>query len=154
MDYPPQIQKLLEKYWATETSVIEERELRNYFVLHPEHTDAHTAYFLMLQEDAEIEAQIRPKPIEEAIISPLWKRFVSVAAAVTLVVIAGFLIENQLSQNKAMNQSAEVYTEEEANEAYEQAKQALLLVSRKMNTTQDKAVKKISIVEPYTTILK
>ena len=154
MGYPPQIEKLLEKYWDAETSVIEERELRNYFVLHPEHTDAHTGYFLMLQEDSEIEAQKRPEPITTAEIRPIWKRFVSAAAAIALVVIAGFLIQNQLSQNKAMNQSAEVYSEEDADEAYAQAKEALLLVSRKMNKTQGKAAKKINIIEPYTTILK
>ena len=154
MGYPPQIEKLLEKYWDAETSVIEERELRNYFILHPEHTDAHTAYFLMLQEDSEIEAHNRPEPITAAEIRPMWKRFVSAAAAIALVAIAGFLIQNQLSQNKAMNQSAEVYSEEDADEAYAQAKEALLLVSRKMNKTQGKAAKKINIVEPYTTILK
>ncbi len=154
MGYPPQIEKLLEKYWATETSIIEERELRDYFILHPEHADAHTAYFLMLQEDSVIEADKRPEPIKPAVLRPMWKRFVSIAAAIALVAIAGFLIQNQLMENKAMNQSAEVYTEEDADEAYTQAKEALLLVSRKMNATQGKAAKKINIVEPYTTILK
>ncbi|RLD21923.1 MAG: hypothetical protein DRI69_02685 [Bacteroidetes bacterium] len=154
MGYPPQIEKLLEKYWAAETSVVEERELRQYFILHPEHTDAHTAYFLLLQEESEVEASIRPESINPAILRPLWKRVVSIAAAIALVATAGFLIQNQLSQNKTMHQSAEVYTEQDADKAYAQAKEALLLVSRKMNATQSKAAKKIHIVEPYTTILK
>jgi hypothetical protein len=154
MDYPPQIEKLLEKYWAAKTSLFEERELRNYFILHPEHTNAHTAYFLMLQEESEIEALVRPNPIEAVVIRPMWKRFASVAAAIAFVAIAGFLIQNQLSQNKASDQSAEVYTKEETDEAYAQAKQALLLVSRKMNATKVKTANKINIVEPYTTILK
>jgi len=154
MDYPPQIKKLLEKYWAAETSVAEERELRNYFVLHPEHTDAHTAYFLMLREEAEVEASMRPIPIKEVAVRPVLRRIVSVAAALALIVVAGFLIQNQLKQNNALNQSSEVITADDADEAYAQAKQALLLVSRKMNASQEKAAKKINIVEPYTTLLK
>jgi len=108
----------------------------------------------MLQEDAAIEATMRPEPINPALIRPMWKRFVSVAVAVVLVAIAGFLIQNQLSQNKTMNQSAEVFTQEDTDKAYAQAKEALLLVSLKLNATKDKAARKIHLVEPYTTILK
>jgi tRNA(Leu) C34 or U34 (ribose-2'-O)-methylase TrmL len=154
MDYPPQIEKLLEKYWNTETSVLEERELHNYFVLHPEHMDAHSAYFLMLSEDAEIEASVRPQAIKKDITQPVIRRIISVAAAVTLIVAAGFLIQNQLAQGNESNQSAQVYTVKETDEAYAQAKQALLLVSQKMKASKEKASSKIKIIEPYTTILK
>ncbi len=154
MDYPPQIEKLLDKYWAAETSVIEERELLNYFVLHPEHSDANTAYFLMIKEDQEIESSIPPRAITANVVRPLWKLFASVAAAIVFVAIAGFLIQNQLSENKAMNQSAEVISDKEADEAYAQAREALLLVSRKLNASKNKVAEKVTIIEPYTRILK
>lgn len=154
MEYPPQIEKLLEKYWTAETSVLEEGEIRNYFILHPEHADAHSAYFLMLEEEAGIEAAIRPQPIKITAVRPAWKRVVNVAAAIVLVAMAGFLVQNQLNETPSINQGAEQYSQDETDEAYAQAKQALLLVSQKLNSSQNRALKKLEVVEPYTTILK
>ena len=91
MDYPPQIQKLLEQYWAAETTVAEEQEIRNYFLLHPEHADNHSAYFLMLQEDSEVEAPSAPAPIVSSNVIPMWKKALSLAAGVALLVTAGMI---------------------------------------------------------------
>ena len=153
MEYPPQIQKLLEKYWAAETSVAEEQELRSYFLLHKENADPHTAYFLMLSEESEIEAPSRPLPVQETRIVPMWKRAIGIAAAVLLLVSAGIFIERQMSK-PGMLANENVQSIEDPNEAYEQAKEALLLVSQKLNDSQNTAATKLNKIEPYTTILK
>lgn len=154
MEYPPQIQKLLEKYWAAETTVAEENELRSHFLMHQDSVDATAAYFLMLQEDSEIEAPAPPPAIEEPRIIPMWKRVMSVAAAVAVLILAGIFVQNQLSKTELVSGQAEIHNVEDADEAYLQAKQALLLVSRKLNDTQNKASTEMKKVEPYTTILK
>ncbi len=154
MEYPPQIQKLLEKYWAAETTVAEENELRSYFLMHQDSVDATAAYFLMLQEDSEVEAPAPPPVIEEPRVVPMWKRVMSIAAAIVVLVLAGVFVQNQLNKTESVSGQAEIHNVEDADEAYLQAKQALLLVSKKLNDSQTKASTEMKKVEPYTTILK
>lgn len=154
MDYPQHVAKLLNKYWEGQTSVEEERELRQYFELHPEHADASTAYFLMLSEESQIEAPSIPElPSHEAKTRPMWIKVMSIAASVLLIVFAGIAISKYSGVNTSP-QSANTYVVEDPDEAYEQARQALLLVSRKMNQTQVQASSEVEKVTPYTTILK
>ncbi len=153
MDYPQQIEKLLNKYWEGATSVEEERELRQYFELHPEHADATTAYFLMLSEDSTVEAPFAPQLPEQAKVRPMWRRAMSIAAAIMLLVVAGIAI-TKYGSVAPMDQTANTYVVEDPDEAYEQARQALLLVSQKMNKSQVKASSEVEKVTPYTSILK
>lgn len=158
MGYPPQIQKLLDKYWDAETTVAEEQELRTYFLLHPEHADAHTAYFLMLKEESEIEAPTIPQPLKPGKVRSMWRRTLSAAAVVLVVVVAGLVIQNQ-NVNKPQNvvqsnTKASVVEIEDPDLAYEEAKQALMLVSRKMRESTSHAETEMNKVEPYTTLLK
>lgn len=154
MEYPPQIQKLLEKYWAAETTVAEENELRSYFLMHRDSVDPTAAYFLMLQEDSEVEAPAPPPAITEPRVIPMWKRAMSIAAAVAVLILAGIFVQNQLNRTESVSGQANIQNVEDADEAYLQAKQALLLVSRKLNDSQSKASTEMKKVEPYTTILK
>ena len=154
MEYPPQIQKLLDRYWAAETTVAEENELRSYFLMHPDNADATVAYFLMLQEDSEMEAPAPPSMIEESRVVPMWKRAMSIAAAVAVLVLAGLFVQNQLNKTESVSGQAAIHNVDDPDEAYLQAKQALLLVSRKLNDSQTKANTEMKKVEPYTTFLK
>jgi len=154
MEYPPQIQKLLEKYWAAETTVAEEIELRSYFQMHQDSADPTMAYFLMIQEEGEVEAPAPPPAIQTAQVVPLRRRVLSIAAAIAVLVVAGMFVQNQLSKTDTINGHAEIHNVDDADEAYLQAKQALLLVSKKLNDSQVQASSKMNKVEPYTTILK
>lgn len=151
MEYPPRIQELLKKYWQAETTIEEERELGQYFVLHPEHRDGQAAYFLLLKEQREVEMPGRHSSIK-GIMRPTFRRTLSIAAAVLVLVVAGILIQRQVQP--PVQQEPIVETVEDPREAYEQARQALLLVSAKLNNTQDRALEKMQKARPYTEILK
>ncbi len=153
MDYPQQIEKLLNKYWEGQTSIEEERELRQYFELHSSHADATTAYFLMLSGEGEIEAPFTPELPQQAKTRPMWVKALSIAASVLLIVFAGVAI-SKYSGVTTQSRGANTYVVDDPDEAYEQARQALLLVSQKMNQSQVKASSQVDKVTPYTTILK
>ena len=153
MDYPQQIEKLLNKYWEGQTSVEEEREIRQYFELHRDHADSTTAYFLMLSDEGEVEAPFTPELPLEAKTRPMWVKVMSIAASVLLIVFAGITI-SKYSVPETAPQSANTYVVEDPDEAYEVARQALLLVSTKMNQSQVKASSEVNKVTPYTSILK
>jgi hypothetical protein len=108
----------------------------------------------MLQEDSEVEAPAPPPAIAEQRVIPMWKRVASIAAAVAVLILAGIFVQNQLNRTESVSGQAEIHNVEDADEAYLQAKQALLLVSRKLNDSQSKASTEMKKVEPYTTILK
>ncbi|MDX1476950.1 MAG: hypothetical protein R3301_04560 [Saprospiraceae bacterium] len=155
MDYPPRIQELLEKYWKTETTVEEERELRNYFVLHPEHADQTTAYFLFLKLESGIESP-RVLPPVEVTRRPVIIRLMAVAAVILLLITAGIFIERE-RQNSTDLAQEEITTNdsfEDPNAAYAEAKEALLLISQKLNASKKQAQAQIARATPYTEILK
>ena len=86
MDYPPRIQQLLDKYWSAESTIEEERELKNYFVVHSENTDANMAYFKFLEEEGaiEFEGMLEPPRASVKTISPAI-RIMRIAAAAAVL---------------------------------------------------------------------
>ena len=155
MDYPPRIQELIEKYWQTETTVEEERELRNYFVLHPEHADQTTAYFLFLKLESSIESPRVVRPVEISR-RPVMMRLMAIAAAILLLITAGIFIERQRQANTDFAEQEPVSSDsfEDPNAAYAEAKEALLLISKKLNASKKEAQTQIARATPYTEILK
>ena len=152
MDYPPHIQNLVEKYWDAETSVAEESELQNYFLLHPEHADQNAAYFLFLKTEREIEApELQSIPVRR--IQPAFKRWASIAAAVAIFAMAGLFVQKQFAP-EVLPAESYVDSYQTPEQAYAEAKQALLLISEKLSSTQSKASEHIKKVQPYTDILK
>lgn len=152
MDYPPRIQALLEKYWKTETTVEEEKELRNYFVLHPEHGDHTTAYFQFLQLEGSIESPKVTAPVVRNMRRSRITRIVSIAAAVLLLVTAGIYFDK--NPDDTATDRAVVDSFQDPNEAYQEAKEALMLISEKLNSSKRKAGEQIARAKPYTEILK
>lgn len=154
MDYPPRIRTLLDLYWKAETSIEEERELRNYFLLHPEHSDGHTAYFTFLSNESEIEMQAPPEAIMRPVVRR-WRAVAGMAAAILILIVAGIVIQHNVqppANGPEVVASEDSY--ENPEEAYEQARQALLMVSQKLNASRAQASEQLDKAKPYTEILK
>lgn len=157
MDYPKRIRELLEKYWEADTTLEEERELKSYFLLHADQGDATAGYFLFLQSEKETDipaiASLEQNS-RSAKIRPMWIRVTAIAASIALLVFAVLTLQQIQQESNEVYQNANVQVVEDPEQAYKEAKQALLLVAEKMQTSQAKAAKQIDKVEPYTTILK
>ena len=136
MEYPPRIDHLLEKYWQTETTVEEERELKAYFAQHPETGGATAGYFLFLENEARTDAPDLGSVKEAVVVKPLWKRYLSIAASILLICVAIFSLQKISRDDQISVQHANIHEIEDPDEAYEQAKQALLLVASKMHASE------------------
>ena len=138
-----EINDLLEKYWTGETTLDEEARLRRYFQEQepPAHLRPVAALFQHYQApprlsddfDAQLEVQLAK---EEAPVVPMTSRWLKVAAAV-VILLAGtlWLKYHYVADTPTAAPVAVVTTDtyEDPERAYEEAKQALLLVSSLMN---------------------
>lgn len=137
MDYK-HIHSLLESYWAGTSSPEEEKQLKAFFSQAevPEELQAYRAYFsyLSLSEKLTPARAINPLPTVPLYKRPRWQVW-AVAATILCVLGIGYVLRTkQFSEPLRPNSIAEVLpadTFEDPEEAYETAKQALLLVSSK-----------------------
>lgn len=141
---------LSDKYWKSESSIAEEQELRK-IAQDKEQTKAlapeESAYFNVLNEvdnlklDESFEKSLFQKIEREESLNKslsllargknLWQgtysSLVRIAATVLIILASGMIIYNASQQRK------EAIAQKEAREAFEVTKQALLLVSAKLN---------------------
>lgn len=114
------IKELQEKYWAGETSLAEEAELKAYFKKNPSLT-MEERYWNALKAK---QSQTPPKSFKHP--SANWRSRWSVAAAITVGLIAAVLvIQDARSQRE--------FVVEDPKEAYEITRKALLMVSSGLN---------------------
>lgn len=142
------IQELLDKYWAAETSPEEEQQLRE--ALKDSGNSAYAAYFNFLNTEASKTMQSAVKSERQTKVVTL-RRALSFAAAVLVLVVAGIAIQQNMI-DKVDVATADSY--EDPREAYEEAKQALLLVSEKLNSSRELAEEKLEKTQPYIEIIK
>ncbi len=162
------IDQLLEKYWAAETSLEEERQLRDYFQnkeVAPQH-EPFSALFQVfstaseeeVSEDfdqrllAQLQMEESPKIVSIARPKRPWGRYLSQVAAVAALLFGIWFVywqpaEVELAQ---LNQQEKV----EARKAYQEAKAALFLLSKKMNKGTNTAISGINQLEKSTKIFK
>lgn len=114
------IKKLSEKYWAGETSLEEEAELKEYYKQNPSLTQE-GQYFRQVKQ-LQNEPNIRFSHPAKIGMRARW----SVAAAVTVGLIAAVLVLED-----ARNQDQ--FAIEDPQEAYEITKKALMMVSSGLN---------------------
>lgn len=151
MDFQKSTRELLEKYWAAETTPEEEAQLRA--VMRDDQTTT-GAYFRFLDQEAEV-TMVKPVAplMKEAKVFSL-RRTLSIAASVIILVAAGFLIQRNMTPGIQETVVAETDTYISPEQAYEETKQALLLVSAKLNKSAEQASEQIAKTQPYIDILK
>ena len=148
MDYN-QINEMLEKYWEGETSLAEEGQLKKYFQSERIAPD-HQRFAPMFQWIDREEEKLLVDHFEEVLLEKLATPQIAkrrtlvfylgrVAAAIALV--AGMWLFYQNKNYYSQDQVAELTEEEilEAKAAYLQVKEALFLISDKMNKGTDTA---------------
>jgi hypothetical protein len=154
MDYPDNIQLLLEKYWNVETSLAEEAELKRYFTQNP--TGPEAMYFRLLDNEREISVPASPQTETPVLKIRTFNLTLRYAATIAVIILAGFLLYSVFDNQTHQTRADLVYQDsfEDPEKAYAEAREALLLVAAKIQTTQNQAAKNVNLVEPYTNIVK
>lgn len=133
------IDEWLEKYWKGETSLEEEAQLRRYFQEQepPPHLRSVAALFQHYDTpprlDAAFDEQLKPHLRDEKTV-PMWPKLLRIAAVVTIFLAGAWWFTQVYNSPPTPAPVAVVQdTYEDPERAYEEAKQALLLVSSLMN---------------------
>lgn len=142
------IDKLLERYWNADTSPEEEEVLRKYFSENevPEHLRGVASLFRQYQADRQfktLDAAFETEVLEEisraAFRKPKihfeWQPLLRIAAVLMIFLLTALLLKQHLlvqdTQQVVVEHTEDTY--EDPQQAYEQTRQALLLVSSLMN---------------------
>ncbi len=149
-----QIDQLLEKYWNVESTLQEEKQLKQYFSsgnIDSSHQQ-HAHLFQYLKSEAELESDRSLELTEESIrdqeskvITFNFRKFMSFAAAFIFLIAAYFVLKEETISADQESLYAGKFTsldeEREAHEAYEITMEALAFMSNKINTTESEIQK-------------
>lgn len=132
---PKRIQSLLDAYWAGKTSRAEEAGLKRFFGREASSAEWKTEaalfrYFIREREKKLPETAV---PLPLPIPRPLWARRWLQVAAVILLMTGGALVWKAYTANQLAEKQLAADTFEDPEEAYEVLREALYLVSTKMN---------------------
>ena len=140
---------LLKKYWEGTTKLEDEKELKTHFLHAPDHAEMDSLYFDYLNKkndinslddgfDEEILSQIRTKEHnnnERKYNLKYWY----IAATLALVISAGIIFKNEFTKVAQPINLVEIDTYDDPQKAFEETKRALLLISSKLNQTNEYA---------------
>lgn len=149
------IDGLLEKYWAGETTLEDEQILNLYFnqtVLEAHHKEL-IPYFNYLKTERNISIDVTDQVMQKIkmpvaqpkVIQLGWRRIISVAASILLVLSISLAVFQYQQIKKPEISPLDTYQSPE--EALEQTKAALAYLSARMNRGTDKAVNGIIMTE-------
>lgn len=159
---------LLEKYWAGETTIAEEKALLAYFNSNEVATEL-ARYISLFQYLDEAKKETLKPSIENLLITHNSKKhflktvasnyfYRSIAAAVLILVIAsiGFQTRKSTSETKAERMANYWASKEikDPKEAFIKTKAALLLVSKKLNNGTNAAFKQVVKVQQVGQFIK
>lgn len=165
-----QIETLVEKYFQAETTLEEERQLREWFSRQrelPPHLEACRPWFLMLEEERQrttsadfaerLQRKIEATPAPARVV-PLWtRRLMQVAAVGLMLLMAVFVARMWQAAPTHHNQSAIVLAEGEIDDpelAYQQTMAALEFLTSRMEAGRRKAAEEIRHVEIIERVIK
>jgi len=154
------IEQLLAKYWESETSLEEEKELREFFngPNVPDHLKQNVPLFKFFKEEKKsgkldpvfdqqvldkIESLDNQKPKKGKVVV-MYKQYLQVAAAVLVLVVAGYFIKEEYYEKEKEVQPYISDTFEDPQKAFEETKKALQMISANFKKGRQEA-KKISV---------
>lgn len=146
------INSLLDKYWACETTLDEEKELREYFEQgeFPEQLRETSHLFRYFSEtrsnaisDVSFDRQVidRISAGKQGKVRRLFFNTMRIAAGVAVLVVATFLVRNEIRNNNPED-VADTYSDPKI--AFEETKKALMMISKSFGTAEEEA-KKINL---------
>ena len=148
MDFS-KIEDLLKKYWSCETSLEEEKQLRDYFGGGniPEQWKDTAALFRYFEEskkkslnDLAFEGQVLHKinVPKQGKVANLVLNTMKIAAGLTVVILAGWFIRTEIRETAPQ---AVVDTYDDPEVAFEETKKALLMISKSFGTAEEQTRK-------------
>lgn len=153
MDYN-RIEKLLEKYWECETSIIEEKELKAFFkgTDIPDNLKETALMFNYFEQessqkklgtdfDNQIIEKLETSDSNNTNIKVVdwFNRYAKVAAVILVLISVSFLITKTLQHEQEKVHVADTF--ENPEDAFEETKKALLLISNKIGKGKTQMVK-------------
>ncbi len=146
------IKRLLDNFWAGDSTLEDEIALHSYFnqadideefkVFEPLFRYYASERSMSINLEEEIMSKISNRPTNARIISIGWRKVVAIAASFMLLLTVGIGLYRQNTSNLATIAMSDTFQTPE--EALEQTKAALLYLSSRMNKATDKATKSIS----------
>jgi len=144
---------LLEKYWNCETSLEEEKVLRNYFNgpdVPEQLKDAADLFRFFESErkrsleenfDHDVMKSVKKSERSTKVVSMVrWVQIARIAAGVFVVVVAGYFVRNEIMKSK-QQQAQVVDTFDDPKDALEETKKALMLISKSFGKAKEGAGK-------------
>jgi hypothetical protein len=143
------IDDLLKRYWNCETSLEEEKQLRDYFggANIPEQWKDTAALFRYFEEskkkslnDLAFEGQVLHKihVPKQGKVAKLILNTMKIAAGLTVVILAGWFIRTEIRETTPQ---AVVDTYDDPKVAFEETKKALLMISKSFGTAEEQTRK-------------
>lgn len=145
-----EVERLLEKFWQTETTLEEEQQLRAFFAKGPVPPSLKAAGDLFAFFEAE-KTKSLAQPFESAVTKQLkqrqggklismigWGNMARIAAGIFVVVAATFLIRQEI-RKRYSDEVADTYTDPQL--AFEETKRALQMISNTFGKAKKEASK-------------
>ena len=143
-----ELERLLAKYWACETSLEEEQMLRDHFRKAPTADEIRDAAALFAYFDMQRQTELQDGNFEQSIanmpraktrsLDRLIHGTLRIAAGIAVLVAAVWLVRSEIRRSTPQ-EMIEAYSDPEL--AFEETKRALLIISRGFGTAEEQARK-------------
>ncbi|HEY8512831.1 MAG TPA: hypothetical protein VIL31_12815 [Cyclobacteriaceae bacterium] len=143
-----ELERLLQKYWACETSLEEEQMLRDYFRTNSPTDATRDAAAMFAYFDVQRNRQLQDSSIEDKAVGVAKKkvrpfnRFINgsmrIAAGIAVLAVAVWFVRNEIRESTPQ-EMIDTYSDPEL--AFEETKRALMIISKGFSTAEQQARK-------------